>query len=143
MVLAKIKALEGKDVKDLLTNVGSAGSAAPAAGGAPSGGAAPTEATPAAEEKKEEGMYNSGTREICEIVNSMADDAFFTVQQRKSQTRTWVSVSSTKRRTFGFVFLVHNIPKRMHVLGACGQVSATNFRRGIIKRANCRVARTF
>ncbi|EEP77097.1 predicted protein [Uncinocarpus reesii 1704] len=48
-------ALEGKDVKDLLTNVGSAGAAAAApAGGAPGGGAAATEATPAAEEKKEE-----------------------------------------------------------------------------------------
>ncbi|OQD69935.1 hypothetical protein PENDEC_c028G06909 [Penicillium decumbens] len=46
------KALEGKDIKELLTNVGSAGPAAaagPAAGGA---AAAPAEA--AAEEKKEE-----------------------------------------------------------------------------------------
>ncbi|KAH8422855.1 60s acidic ribosomal protein P2 [Aspergillus melleus] len=44
------KALEGKDIKDLLTNIGSAGpaAAAPAAGGA---AAAPAEA---AEEKKEE-----------------------------------------------------------------------------------------
>ncbi|KAH8697152.1 60s acidic ribosomal protein-domain-containing protein [Talaromyces proteolyticus] len=43
------KALEGKDVKDLLTNVGSGGgAAAPAAGGAAAGGEA------AAEEKKEE-----------------------------------------------------------------------------------------
>ncbi|KAF3760646.1 ribosomal protein 60S [Cryphonectria parasitica EP155] len=43
------KALEGKDVKDLLTNVGSGGgAAAPAAGGAAAGGAA------AAEEAKEE-----------------------------------------------------------------------------------------
>jgi len=48
------KALEGKDVKDLLLNVGSGGgaaAAAPAAGGA-AGGAAPAEE--AAEEKKEE-----------------------------------------------------------------------------------------
>ncbi|TGZ84149.1 ribosomal protein 60S [Ascodesmis nigricans] len=47
------KALEGKDVKDLLLNVGSGGPAAPAA----AGGAAPAaagEAAPAAEEKKEE-----------------------------------------------------------------------------------------
>lgn len=51
------KALEGKDVKDLLLNVGSGGgaaAAAPAAGGAP---AATEEAAPAAEEKKEEGSY--------------------------------------------------------------------------------------
>ncbi|PSR98963.1 60s acidic ribosomal protein-domain-containing protein [Coniella lustricola] len=44
------KALEGKDVKDLLTNVGSGGGAA-AAGGAAAGGAA---AGGAAEETKEE-----------------------------------------------------------------------------------------
>ncbi|KAJ5992997.1 Ribosomal protein 60S [Penicillium sp. IBT 35674x] len=46
------KALEGKDIKDMLTNVGSAGPA-PAAGAATAGGAAaPAEA--AAEEKVEE-----------------------------------------------------------------------------------------
>ncbi|KAJ9195272.1 hypothetical protein DTO166G4_4790 [Paecilomyces variotii] len=47
------KALEGKDVKDLLTNVGSGGAAAaPVAGGAVAADAAPAAA--AAEEKKEE-----------------------------------------------------------------------------------------
>ena len=46
------KALEGKDVKDLLSNVGSGGGAAgaPAAAGAAAGGDAPA----AAEEKKKE-----------------------------------------------------------------------------------------
>lgn len=51
------KALEGKDVKDMLLNVGSGGgaaAAAPAAGGA-AGGAAAADAAPAEEEKKEEG----------------------------------------------------------------------------------------
>ncbi|KFA77250.1 hypothetical protein S40288_01282 [Stachybotrys chartarum IBT 40288] len=48
------KALEGKDVKDLLVNVGSGGGAAPAAaGGAAAGGAAAADA-PAEEEKEEE-----------------------------------------------------------------------------------------
>ncbi|KAJ5647665.1 60s acidic ribosomal protein-domain-containing protein [Penicillium lividum] len=46
------KALEGKDIKDMLTNVGSAGAAAPAAGAAAGGAAAPAEAV--AEEKVEE-----------------------------------------------------------------------------------------
>ncbi|PNS19441.1 hypothetical protein CAC42_7285 [Sphaceloma murrayae] len=48
------KALEGKDVKDLLLNVGSGGgaAAAPAAGGAAA--ASGEAAAPAAEEKKEE-----------------------------------------------------------------------------------------
>jgi hypothetical protein len=50
-----LQALEGKDVKDLLLNVGSGGgaAAAPTAGGA-AGGAAPVEE--AKEEEKEEGM---------------------------------------------------------------------------------------
>ncbi|KAJ4154859.1 hypothetical protein LMH87_000133 [Akanthomyces muscarius] len=47
------KALEGKDVKDLLVNVGSGGGAAPAAGGAAAGGAAAADA-PAEEAKEEE-----------------------------------------------------------------------------------------
>ncbi|KAI9163011.1 60S acidic ribosomal protein P1 [Paramyrothecium foliicola] len=47
------KALEGKDVKELLTNVGSGGGAAAPAGGAPAA-AAGGDAAPAAEEKKEE-----------------------------------------------------------------------------------------
>ncbi|RDA94297.1 hypothetical protein CP533_0554 [Ophiocordyceps camponoti-saundersi (nom. inval.)] len=47
------QALEGKDVKDLLVNVGSGGGgAAPAAGGAAAAGG--DAAAPAAEEKKEE-----------------------------------------------------------------------------------------
>jgi len=46
------KALEGKDVKDLLLNVGSGGGAAPAAGGA-AGGAAAGGAAPAEEAKEE------------------------------------------------------------------------------------------
>ncbi|KAK5069592.1 60S acidic ribosomal protein P1 [Lithohypha guttulata] len=51
------KALEGKDVKDMLLNVGSGGGAAPAAGaasgGAAAGGAAAAD-EPKEEEKKEE-----------------------------------------------------------------------------------------
>ncbi|KIL96612.1 hypothetical protein FAVG1_01356 [Fusarium avenaceum] len=55
------KALEGKDVKDLLVNVGSGGGAAPAAGGAAAGGAA-EEAAPeeAKEEEKEESDEDMG-----------------------------------------------------------------------------------
>jgi len=51
------KALEGKNVKDLLLNVGSGGgaaAAAPAAGGAPTGGAAAADEPAAKEEEKEE-----------------------------------------------------------------------------------------
>ncbi|CAJ0539057.1 Ff.00g068610.m01.CDS01 [Fusarium sp. VM40] len=55
------KALEGKDVKDLLVNVGSGGGAAPAAGAAAAGSAA-EEAAPeeAKEEEKEESDEDMG-----------------------------------------------------------------------------------
>ncbi|KAM3511298.1 hypothetical protein MY11210_005035 [Beauveria gryllotalpidicola] len=56
------KALEGKDVKDLLVNVGSGGGAAPAAGGAApaAGGAAEAPAEEAKEEEKEESDEDMG-----------------------------------------------------------------------------------
>lgn len=55
MMFFYYQALEGKDIKDLLTNVGAAGPAAPAGAAAAGGAAAPAEA--AAEEKKEEGKF--------------------------------------------------------------------------------------
>ena len=55
------QALEGKDVKDLLSNVGSGGGGAAPVGGAAGGGDAPAEA--AKEEAKEEGMTHFPLRE--------------------------------------------------------------------------------
>lgn len=56
MVSPAIQALEGKDIKDLLVNVGSGGGAAAAAGGAAAAaGGAAAEAAP--EEEKVEGAY--------------------------------------------------------------------------------------
>jgi hypothetical protein len=83
------QALEGKDVKDLLLNVGSGGgaAAAPAAGGA--GGAAAGGDAAAPEEEKEEGASFHTTYQQRTFTNS--------AQRRRSQTRTWASVSSTKR----------------------------------------------
>ena len=57
------KALEGKDVKDLLLNVGSGGgaaAAAPAAGGAATGGAAAAEEAPKEAEKEEGKSAHAG-----------------------------------------------------------------------------------
>jgi ribosomal protein L12E/L44/L45/RPP1/RPP2 len=56
VLILDIQALEGKDVKDLLLNVGSGGgaAAAPTAGGAAAGGDAAAEESKE-EEKKEEG----------------------------------------------------------------------------------------
>ncbi|KAJ3479706.1 hypothetical protein NLG97_g8252 [Lecanicillium saksenae] len=55
-------ALEGKDVKEILTSVGSGGGAAPAAGGAAAaaGGAADAPAEEAKEEEKEESDEDMG-----------------------------------------------------------------------------------
>ncbi|KAF8305061.1 ribosomal protein 60S [Clavulina sp. PMI_390] len=54
------KALEGKDVKDMLSNVGSGGGAPAATGAAPAaGGAAAAAEAPKEEEKKEEAKEES------------------------------------------------------------------------------------
>lgn len=55
MVFPVIQALEGKDIKDLLVNVGSGGGAAAAPGAAAAAGGAAAEAAP--EEEKVEGAY--------------------------------------------------------------------------------------
>ena len=84
-----MQALEGKDVKDLLSAVGSGGgAAAPAAGGAAAAGAAPEEAK---EEAKEEGTY---LRNCILVFTTLTFP-----QRRRSPTRTWASVSSTKHPT--------------------------------------------
>ncbi|XP_050309832.1 60S acidic ribosomal protein P1 [Anthonomus grandis grandis] len=54
------KALEGVNIKELITNIGSGAGAAPAAAAsAPAGGAAPAAAPAAAEKKKEESEEES------------------------------------------------------------------------------------
>lgn len=60
------KALEGKNVKDMLSNVG-AGGGGPAVGSAPAaaGGAAAAEQAPKAEEKKEEEKEESDDDMVC------------------------------------------------------------------------------
>lgn len=90
---AVLQALEGKDVKDLLSNVGSGGGAAPAAAGgaaAAAGGAA--EAAP--EEAKEEGQYSHPGLPARYALEYGANNL---LQRRRSPTMTWASVSSTKR----------------------------------------------
>ena len=94
------QALEGKDVKDMLLNVGSGGgaaAAAPAAGGA--GGAA---GEAPAEEKKEE--KEEGTSQKSLIFHSLMT---ISLQRRKSRTRTWASVSSTRQAIPFHFFCTH------------------------------------
>ncbi len=80
------QALEGKDVKDLLLNVGSGGGAAPAAGAVAAG-------APAAEAAKEE--------EKVEGKQIQADHSrgqgLTATQIRRSPMRIWASVFSIKR----------------------------------------------
>ena len=80
----ELQALEGKDVKDLLLNVGSGGgaAAAPTSGGAAAGGAAAAEETK--EEEKEEGT-------ICPLSYS----------HRDNQTNVFYSKGGV-RRGYGF-----------------------------------------
>lgn len=82
-----LQALAGKDVKDLLTNVGSAGPAA--AGGAPAAGGAAAPAEAVAEEK-EEGKF------FC-MVSSNKILMLTSTQRRRSPMTTWDSDFSTKR----------------------------------------------
>jgi len=69
----ELQALEGKDLKDIIMNIGAGGgaAAAPAAGGAADAGGAPAEA--AKEEEKEEGM-STGT---CKIKNGIRTNTLY------------------------------------------------------------------
>ena len=94
------KALEGKNVKDMLLNVGSGGgaaAAAPSGGAAASGGAADAPAAKE-EEKKEEGEIAC----VVSIYTVCWKSLTYFLQRRKSQTRIWASVCSIKR--------LHTIP---------------------------------
>ena len=89
-----IQALAGKDVKDLLSNVGGGGAPA-AAGAAPAaaGGAAADAEAPKEEEKKEEekgGLIRHGCYETHMLIVPLGD-------LQRSQTMTWASVSSIKQ----------------------------------------------
>lgn len=92
------KALEGKDVKDLLTNVGSGGGAAPAAAGgaAPAAGGDAAAADAPAEKAKEEGKFFF-VLQISEFFLWSSYTDWDLLQRRRSPTTTWASVSSTKR----------------------------------------------
>lgn len=83
------QALEGKDVKDLLLNVGSGGGAAAATGGA-SGGASGDAA--AADEKVEE-KAEEGTSPT---LDPHYAHMLIISQRRRSPTTTWASVCSIR-----------------------------------------------
>jgi large subunit ribosomal protein LP1 len=110
------KALEGKDVKELLTNVGSGGGA-PAAVAAPSGGAAAggAAAEEKAEEKKEEekeesdGAYDVKRRILLgmRLANMTLAFPIFPLQT------TWASVCSTKRFT---IVLYNSFDPIFHII---------------------------
>ena len=111
-----VQALEGKDVKDLLLNVGSGGGAAPAAGGA-GGAAASGEA--AADEKVEEKEEGTSHR------IALSEDILTCAQRRRSPTTTWALVCSTKRLPSPR-FLRH-LPSRVEIGSAVGHALHTIF----------------
>ena len=86
------KALEGKDVKELLMNIGSGGGAAAAAPAA-AGGAGDADAGAAKEEEKEEGMICATFPTSMSTYISLLT---LCLQRRKNPTTTWDSVSSIK-----------------------------------------------
>jgi hypothetical protein len=127
------QALEGKDVKDLLINVGSGGGAAAvASSGAPAAGgaAAPEEAKE--EEKKEEGKYSV----LFSIL--LVTQANAIRQKRKSQTRIWVSDFSTKRLLlFLSVLAMHGSvfrPSVQYLLGLAASIERASSYDGTIPR---------
>ena len=93
VVLRLGQALEGKNVKDMLLNVGSGGGAAAAAptGGAAGGGAAAEAPAEKEEEKKEEGTSSSLVS-----LSRCGNSADTLVQRRRSRTRIWALVCSTE-----------------------------------------------
>ena len=119
------KALEGKDVKDLLTNIGSGAGSAPAASGAVAAEAAPAEE--AKEEKKEDGTFwNTWQRLYGEVDRWLIE---FATIQRRSPTRTWVSVFSTKRLRSIFSSVLYSYSKRCTTAALAGN-GATTLRLG-------------
>jgi hypothetical protein len=112
----------------MLSNVGSGGgaAAAPAAGGAVAGGGDAAEE--AKEEEKEEGTLR-GSRAL-QLRRELFELTEFPLQRRKSRTRTWVSVFSTKATTprrfsfslyfncmaWGFLQSIHHKGRRHDIL---------------------------
>jgi large subunit ribosomal protein LP1 len=134
------KALEGKDVKSMLTNIGAGGGApAAAAPGAAAGGAAAAGGdAPAAEEKKEEAKEGKSIFERLTFKLVMMTDGLcvLLILHPQSPTTTWDSDCSTKQfrhlhvRPFfpsqhkTFPDPIHEIPSFCHpTTGSRGQGS--------------------
>lgn len=107
------KALEGKDVKDLLLNVGSGGgaAAAPAAGGAAAAGGA-VEAAPAEEEKEEGTHFTPLSLEADSITGTVTDQY---CHNREGRVRRGHGLRSLRLSVRGFMY--------------CPQFSSTTFPR--------------
>ncbi|KAI5300789.1 hypothetical protein KEM55_004997 [Ascosphaera atra] len=84
------KALEGKDVKDVITNVGSVGATVPAVGAA--NATVDDGAQPQPEKKEEKGMYwlVKATTALLKLLLTLQ------LQKKKNLMRTWALASSTK-----------------------------------------------
>jgi len=104
------KALEGKNVKDLLSNVGAGGSGPAVGGGAAAGGGgAAAEAAPAEEEKKEEEKEESDDDMVCES----------SVRPRDFLIGCRASVSSTDHIPYPYFFCrMHTVVFSCHIISS-------------------------
>lgn len=109
------QALEGKDIKDLLLNIGSGAGAAPAAGGA----AAPAADT-AAEEKKAEEEKKKKQEEGMESLDSCGSERLLT-RYRGGVGRGHGSGSLRLSGFACWVLLCTRNAEKMNCYGACGQ----------------------
>jgi hypothetical protein len=117
------QALEGKDIKDLLTNVGSGGAAAPAAvGGAAAGAAAPAEAA-AAEEKKEEGKDLKPVR--LGFADRNTDRLYREGGVRRGHGLRSVRLNVLIRSTFCFLFFLVSLLSPYITRISCTRYNAT------------------
>lgn len=129
LTIILLQALEGKNVRDMLTSVGSGGGAAPAAAG-PSGGdpAAPVDGGEK-EPAEPEGMIISrsfSSTPPLMIFSSpfplgqrpqSANNLSFGLQKKRSLTRIWASVCLTKRVLFWFPFTIYMCTSHSRLFG--------------------------
>ena len=114
--LTLLQALEGKDVKDLLSNVGSGGgAAAPAAGGAAAGGAEAAEAPK--EEAKAEGSYTTYLGDRFREQDMTTD-----IRNREGGVRRRHGIRSLRLSDYACIWMTHLVQKRLHSTCMAGEL---------------------
>lgn len=115
LTIILLQALEGKNVRDMLTSVGSGGGAAPAAAGPSGGDPAAPDAGGETKPDEPEGMfsYPFALGQRSQSANSLS----FGLQKKRSLTRIWASVCLTKRVLFWFPFTIYVCTSHSRLFG--------------------------